>query len=178
MKRFAITTINKTRSQKKYSSSYQMNINLPCLTHIILIDVAFPRSLLLTDNTEFDAQVPAEVPFGAGQWHPKTTIFNVQDVCVQGDRIYCGDRLSKWKGRTLMQLMQRTGLDRPNPIGQIAIWIVINIVASHFQITQLKIDNNPFAKGFRDSGAGKREKKWVYTQYPCSYNILMGFRDY
>lgn len=29
------------------------------------------------------------------------------------------------------------------------------------QITQLKIDNNPFAKGFRDTGAGKREKKWV-----------------
>lgn len=28
-----------------------------------------------------------------------------------------------------------------------------------FQITQLKIDNNPFAKGFRDTGAGKREKK-------------------
>nr|CAD2172969.1 unnamed protein product [Meloidogyne enterolobii] len=26
-------------------------------------------------------------------------------------------------------------------------------------ITDLKIDNNPFAKGFRDSGAGKREKK-------------------
>lgn len=32
--------------------------------------------------------------------------------------------------------------------------------ANHqLQITQLKIDNNPFAKGFRDSGAGKREKK-------------------
>lgn len=31
----------------------------------------------------------------------------------------------------------------------------------HLQITQLKIDNNPFAKGFRDTGAGKREKKWV-----------------
>lgn len=28
-----------------------------------------------------------------------------------------------------------------------------------FQITQLKIDHNPFAKGFRDTGAGKREKK-------------------
>lgn len=27
------------------------------------------------------------------------------------------------------------------------------------QITQLKIDNNPFAKGFRDTGAGKREKQ-------------------
>jgi len=30
------------------------------------------------------------------------------------------------------------------------------------QITQLKIDNNPFAKGFRDSGGGKREKKCEY----------------
>ena len=29
----------------------------------------------------------------------------------------------------------------------------------YIQITQLKIDNNPFAKGFRDTGAGKREKK-------------------
>ena len=28
-----------------------------------------------------------------------------------------------------------------------------------FQITRLKIDNNPFAKGFRETGAGKREKK-------------------
>jgi hypothetical protein len=27
------------------------------------------------------------------------------------------------------------------------------------QITDLKIDNNPWAKGFRDSGAGKREKR-------------------
>ena len=26
-------------------------------------------------------------------------------------------------------------------------------------MTQLKIDHNPFAKGFRDAGAGKREKK-------------------
>uniref|UniRef100_A0AC35UEC1 T-box domain-containing protein n=1 Tax=Rhabditophanes sp. KR3021 TaxID=114890 RepID=A0AC35UEC1_9BILA len=27
------------------------------------------------------------------------------------------------------------------------------------KVTQLKIDHNPFAKGFRDAGAGKREKK-------------------
>ncbi|KAI1721204.1 t-box domain-containing protein [Ditylenchus destructor] len=27
------------------------------------------------------------------------------------------------------------------------------------RVTQLKIDHNPFAKGFRDTGAGKREKK-------------------
>ena len=27
------------------------------------------------------------------------------------------------------------------------------------KITQLKIDHNPFAKGFRDNGQGKRDKK-------------------
>lgn len=30
------------------------------------------------------------------------------------------------------------------------------------QITQLKIDNNPFAKGFRDAGNGRREKRQVH----------------
>jgi len=29
------------------------------------------------------------------------------------------------------------------------------------KITRLKIDNNPFAKGFRETGAGKREKKQI-----------------
>ncbi|KFV10217.1 T-box transcription factor TBX2, partial [Pterocles gutturalis] len=32
------------------------------------------------------------------------------------------------------------------------------------QITQLKIDNNPFAKGFRDTGNGRREKRY---EDPC-----------
>ncbi|XP_070760015.1 T-box transcription factor TBX3-like [Enoplosus armatus] len=31
------------------------------------------------------------------------------------------------------------------------------------KITQLKIDNNPFAKGFRDTGNGRREKRRVMT---------------
>nr|XP_022902934.1 optomotor-blind protein-like isoform X1 [Onthophagus taurus] len=31
------------------------------------------------------------------------------------------------------------------------------------KITQLKIDNNPFAKGFRDTGAGKREKNFSHS---------------
>ncbi|VDN03345.1 unnamed protein product [Thelazia callipaeda] len=36
------------------------------------------------------------------------------------------------------------------------------------QVTQLKIDNNPFAKGFRDAGAGKREKKRLMNKTECS----------
>ncbi|XP_012944046.1 uncharacterized protein LOC101856295 [Aplysia californica] len=36
------------------------------------------------------------------------------------------------------------------------------------KITQLKIDNNPFAKGFRDTGGGKREKKRLSMQNSTS----------
>uniref|UniRef100_A0A3Q3ESD6 T-box transcription factor 2a n=1 Tax=Labrus bergylta TaxID=56723 RepID=A0A3Q3ESD6_9LABR len=32
------------------------------------------------------------------------------------------------------------------------------------KITQLKIDNNPFAKGFRDTGNGRREKRYLYKE--------------
>ncbi|KAG0416989.1 hypothetical protein HPB47_005985 [Ixodes persulcatus] len=45
------------------------------------------------------------------------------------------------------------------------------------KITQLKIDNNPFAKGFRDTGAGKREKKrqaMLLQQQPHSHGSHQG----
>ncbi|VDK46983.1 unnamed protein product [Anisakis simplex] len=38
------------------------------------------------------------------------------------------------------------------------------------KVTQLKIDNNPFAKGFRDAGAGKREKKRLLSKIECGGN--------
>ncbi|PVD32753.1 hypothetical protein C0Q70_08199 [Pomacea canaliculata] len=38
------------------------------------------------------------------------------------------------------------------------------------KITQLKIDHNPFAKGFRDTGGGKREKKRLLSQTNSSNN--------
>ncbi|CAH8589572.1 unnamed protein product [Heterobilharzia americana] len=42
------------------------------------------------------------------------------------------------------------------------------------KITQLKIDNNPFAKGFRESGGGRRDKKRLdnlkYPNRPISHN--------
>ncbi|TSR04291.1 T-box transcription factor TBX3 [Bagarius yarrelli] len=37
------------------------------------------------------------------------------------------------------------------------------------QITQLKIDNNPFAKGFRDTGNGRREKRKPVMQLKARY---------
>ncbi|XP_050411367.1 T-box transcription factor TBX2 isoform X3 [Patella vulgata] len=37
------------------------------------------------------------------------------------------------------------------------------------KITQLKINHNPFAKGFRDTGGGKREKKRLISEHNSSY---------
>lgn len=42
---------------------------------------------------------------------------------------------------------------------QLLLWTFLMSFWILAQITQLKIDNNPFAKGFRDTGAGKREKQ-------------------
>lgn len=41
-------------------------------------------------------------------------------------------------------------------------WLILIIIYLLPQITQLKIDNNPFAKGFRDTGNGRREKRLVW----------------
>lgn len=40
------------------------------------------------------------------------------------------------------------------------------------QITQLKIDNNPFAKGFRDTGNGRREKRFVNLHNNLSHCLF------
>lgn len=38
---------------------------------------------------------------------------------------------------------------------------LIHVFFLVLKITQLKIDNNPFAKGFRDTGNGRREKRYL-----------------
>ena len=45
------------------------------------------------DHLELDAQVPAAVPLGAGQWHTAAALLNVQDVRLQGDRVHRCDGL-------------------------------------------------------------------------------------
>ena len=48
---------------------------------------------------------------------------------------------------------------------------------SKFQVTQLKIDLNPFAKGFRDTGAGRREKKRHLCHHPMSFASAQMLRN-
>ncbi|XP_021704164.1 optomotor-blind protein isoform X3 [Aedes aegypti] len=45
------------------------------------------------------------------------------------------------------------------------------------KITQLKIDNNPFAKGFRDTGAGKREKNEAQFSTATALRSCSAFRQ-
>ena len=45
--------------------------------------------------------------------------------------------------------------------------VCLALLCTNFQVTQLKIDNNPFAKGFRDTGNGRREKRLFF------YYIIM-----
>lgn len=54
--------------------------------------------LLVSDDIELHAQVPAEVSPGAGQRHLEAPLFDVQELCFQGDGIHRGDRLSERKG--------------------------------------------------------------------------------
>ncbi|XP_035864234.1 T-box transcription factor TBX3-like [Sander lucioperca] len=42
-------------------------------------------------------------------------------------------------------------------------FIAVTAYQNH-EITQLKIDNNPFAKGFRNTGNGRREKSWQINE--------------
>ncbi|NXU57983.1 TBX3 factor, partial [Turnix velox] len=46
--------------------------------------------------------------------------------------------------------------------GRVLVWGDQRLL-SQSRITQLKIDNNPFAKGFRDTGNGRREKRKQLT---------------
>lgn len=108
-----------------------------------------------SDDLELDAQVSAPIPHCQSQWYHAITLFDLQDLRIQGEPIYWGDCLSKWKGRMLARSKLAEDEDRME-----SIW---DSSFRSLQITQLKIDHNPFAKGFRESGAGKSQKKWVQT---------------
>lgn len=54
--------------------------------------------LVVSDDIELDAQVPAEVSSGAGQRHPEASLLDLQELRFQGNGVYRGDRLSEREG--------------------------------------------------------------------------------
>lgn len=47
------------------------------------------------DDPELHAQVPAAVPPGEGQRYPQAAVLYLSDVCLQGDGIHRGHRVSE-----------------------------------------------------------------------------------
>ena len=99
----------------------------------------FDELILVADDPELDAQVPAEVPPGEGQRHPSAPLLHLQDLRLQG------------------ALTIRIG-NMTEVCFQECTFIAVTAYQNE-KITQLKIDHNPFAKGFRDTGASKSSKK-------------------
>lgn len=62
---------------------------------------------IVSDDTELYAQVPTEVPSSKGQWYPQTPVFYLQDLCFQGDRIYCRHCVPKRKSKYPRQLKSK-----------------------------------------------------------------------
>lgn len=56
------------------------------------------------------------------------------------------------------------------------IFFMYRIPVITFQITQLKIDHNPFAKGFRDTGNGRREKRYNCSCLFIAFHNIVKFR--
>lgn len=50
------------------------------------------------DDSQLDAQVPAEVPPGPRQRYPQAALLHLQDVRLQGNRVYCRHRIPERKG--------------------------------------------------------------------------------
>lgn len=76
----------------------------------------------------------------------------VEDFSLSRNGIYRRHRLPERKGALTIS---GRGLAR--------FWAesqrLARVLYLSIQITQLKINHNPFAKGFRDTGCGKREKR-------------------
>ena len=94
----------------------------------------------MSDDPELDAQVPATVPPGEGDRHHAASLLHLQDLRLQGDQDHVG------------------GLKMTMVWFQECTFIAVTAYQNE-KITQLKIDHNPFAKGFRDTGASKSSKK-------------------
>lgn len=51
------------------------------------------------DDTQLDAQVPAQVSPSQGERHPQAALLDVSDVRLQGDRVHRSHRLSEREGK-------------------------------------------------------------------------------
>ena len=52
---------------------------------MMIVRSDFDELILVADDPELNAQVPAKVPPGEGQRHPSAPLLHIQDLRLQGD---------------------------------------------------------------------------------------------
>lgn len=95
------------------------------------------------DHFALDASIPPALPRGPGRRPLQRPLECLPDVHLSRDVLHCGYRLPEHQGQvqpSSLLITQHLGLT----------------ITFSLQITKLKIDHNPFAKGFRDEGTNKK----------------------
>ena len=117
----------------------------------------FPNPLHPPDHCQLDAQVPATLSPCQSQRHPTTPLFHLQDLRLQGNLPFSLDPFSL-RPCDHSSHFERFNFHSSCPLVQESEFIGVTAYQNE-KITQLKIDHNPFAKGFRETGGSKNNKK-------------------
>ena len=86
----------------------QLDDNGHVSSSLIFVSISILFERPLPGDSELDAQVPAAISSGEGQWYSETALQHISHLCFQGDRVYRRNSLSKWKGESYFQIFQMT----------------------------------------------------------------------
>lgn len=106
------------------------------------------------DHLAFHASLSSPLPYRASWWPLQCTLECVPDFQLPRDLLHCCHSIPEHQGLSLITHSTTSGMGADNSF-VCGSWFLCFLL----QITKLKIDNNPFAKGFRDEGMNS--KRWA-----------------
>ena len=119
---------------------------------VAFLPIHKPNPPFPPDHCQLDAQVPATLSPGQSQRHPPTPLLHLQDLRFQGKHSISS------RSATITHPTFDDSIFTHLVLVQESEFIGVTAYQNE-KITQLKIDHNPFAKGFRETGGSKNNKK-------------------
>ena len=143
-------------------------------------------SMYISDYIKFNAQIPTKNSFGIGRWFVEFKLWysrfaqsETQNVYFWIDLIYSCHCISKSIGMWIFddtflipEIFSWCALSFFILSDSSTVYICTSIIIDHFfflQITKLKIDSNPFAKGFRDSSRLTDAERLILLHFTIIY---------
>lgn len=118
---------------------------------------------LSADYSALNASLPPTLPHRSGRRPVQCALECFPDLHLPGDFLHSSHCVSEHQGQSLSLQTELTQhkpqMTTKHNIKNKKIFKKLNRCPSLLQITKLKINHNPFAKGFRDEGTNK--KRWV-----------------